>query len=74
MATKEERIERLEEKIELLDALMMDIETAKESAVDPDTDKTFHGLSRVVTLLDEAYALVEDKYGEIDEQLSELHS
>jgi len=71
--TKEERIESMEEKRELLDYLMADIETAQESTQDPEQGKTIHGIAPVKKLLDDAMVLVEAKYNELDEAIEQLY-
>jgi len=71
--SKEERIERMEEKRDLLDTLMLDIGTALESTQDPEQDKTIRGISPVKKLLNEAMALVEEQYDELDESIEQLY-
>jgi len=71
--SKEERIERMEGKRDLLDTLMMDIETAQVSTQDPDQDKTIRGIAPVKKLLDEAFALAQEQYDELDESIEQLY-
>lgn len=71
---REERIERMEGKRDLLDTLMIDIETAEGSTQDPDQDKTIQGIAPVKKLLSEAMALVQEKYDELDESIEQLYA